>query len=149
MEGDAEIDAEAMTVDTSGVERLRTRLEEIATLGVEVVFWGPRPEFHPRVDVTLASSDTIGQFNLRMQKVNMDQFATLDATFARAFEGSKVRYFSSQQALCDPDCLYLRPDGGPIVVDYGHWAPEGGSYVLETMLSRYPDLAELIDGNAH
>ncbi|WP_157973699.1 acyltransferase family protein [Tropicimonas sp. IMCC34043] len=132
-------------IDQAAIERVRVGLQEIATQGVDVVFWGPRPEFHPQINVTTTVSRTMEEFHARMKTGNMAPYAALDARLAEVFADSDVLYLSSYAAFCDPDCLYLTPDGNPIIIDYGHWAPDGGDFVLQTMLARYPALAQLLD----
>jgi len=58
-----------------------------------------------------------------------------------------MTYLSSASVLCgDGPCRFLtRDEQGPLIVDYGHWAPPGGRELAREMIAAHPDLQKLTD----
>jgi hypothetical protein len=131
--------------DPVSVERMATGVAELAAAGVPVVVWGPRPEFHPVIEVILGRSTGLNDFRRRMQAVDTAPYAALDAALRTAVGARGIPYLSSRDVLCATGiCRFLDDDGGPLFVDYGHWSPAGGRFVLAQMADAYPAVRDLL-----
>ncbi len=69
-------------VDPEAVERLATELARIAMLVPQTIVWGPRPEFHPVIEVVLGRSASLPDFRLRMEEADTSQYLALDSALA-------------------------------------------------------------------
>ncbi len=127
------------------IETLWTSLSEINTDKVPLIIVGPRPEFHPKVAVMLARSNTMHDFHRRMQRVDTSDFGALDTFLKGSVPLPNTQYYSLYDIQCpDGRCAYTYGDGKLIFVDYGHWSPGGGTYMLEQLKKSHPELHRLL-----
>jgi peptidoglycan/LPS O-acetylase OafA/YrhL len=126
------------------VTGIRIALEQLAKdAGVPVVFWGPRPEYHPSVPQVLAQSHSLADMERRIDQQNWRIYFDLDRALAREFEGSSVRYVSVVALLCRAgSCPLLTPAKLPMVYDSSHWTIAGGDDVVQRMREHYPEIFE-------
>jgi peptidoglycan/LPS O-acetylase OafA/YrhL len=127
--------------------RVLERLETIANDGPQVVFWGPRAEYHPNLEIVLANSNSLDDVQRQYDKNDLSAFERLDAELEARFEESNVVYLSSYQALCQEHCPVFRPDGGPLFTDYAHWSPAGGQFATTSILATAPEFLAWVSGH--
>ncbi|SFR17315.1 acyltransferase family protein [Poseidonocella sedimentorum] len=125
-------------------DHLRSHLDRIAGLGIPVLLWGPRPEFHPEIEVMVAREGTRGAVVKAYAKLEHAKLRDLDAAMRAAFASSAVDYHSTMETLCTPDCPVITPEGQFVINDFYHWSPEGGQYVTDLMLESWPALREAL-----
>jgi hypothetical protein len=131
--------------DPDAVDRLVRGLSDLVAAGLPVVVWGPRPEFHPVIDVVLARSASMDDFRQRMAATDTQPYAALDADLQTAMDARGIAYLSAQAVLCgDGPCRFLTAGGAPLFVDYAHWSPAGGREVLGLMADAYPAIRDLL-----
>lgn len=141
MWGDPTAPGATLLPDLQAEERVGERLNFLADQGVDVVFWGPRAEYHPNIRVVVASSRQLDDIPRFYERSGLEPFALLDRRLAAQFEDSAVAYVSTYAAICEDRCPVLLPDQNPLFVDYGHWSPEGGLWVVSRVLQATPELA--------
>ncbi|SMX42678.1 acyltransferase family protein [Actibacterium lipolyticum] len=142
--GDPELE-EKLTIDDTAPRRIRSTLETISQSGMPVWFVGPRPEFHPKIDVILARSRSMNKFHDEMGAIDLTVYGALDQMLQDEFAGSPVNYISSYDAICeDGRCDYTYGDNLPIFVDYAHWALKGGAYVVQQLGRDFPEFQALM-----
>jgi SGNH domain (fused to AT3 domains)/Acyltransferase family len=106
---------------------LRKRLEHFAkTTGVPVVFWGPRPEFHPGVETLVARSRTLSDIKRILPTLNWRDYVALNKALELEFAKSSVKYIPVVPSLCsDTACNLIVDDKYVGTWDFAHWTPEG------------------------
>jgi peptidoglycan/LPS O-acetylase OafA/YrhL len=53
----------------------------------------------------------------------------INLTFARALKKEGIEYFSTYEAICNPECLIWAEEGVPLQFDDGHLTRQGSAYV--------------------
>ncbi|MEP0960597.1 MAG: acyltransferase family protein [Roseobacter sp.] len=143
MEGVPEESLSSLQLKPNAIGQVYRELIALADENTKVFYWGPRPEFHPRIQIALATTWSQDELIAKYHAMDMTAFADLDQFLDRTFNNSSVQYLSSYNVLCAPDCDFMTQDHQPIIVDYGHWSPAGGTEMLHRMMEKYPDLDTL------
>ncbi len=133
-------------LDPAAIDRLATMLAEIGQSVPELLVWGPRPEFHPVIEVVMGRSRTPAEFPVRMAAIDTSPHLALDTALSARLASTGIGYLSSAAVLCPEGgaCRYLSADGtGPLIVDYGHWTPPGGREIVRDMIAAHPALRAL------
>ena len=144
LRGDPSKDGAVLAPDTEKLVALETALRRVAAHGNKVIFWGPRHEFHPALDVAVARFPNLDALGAVYANLNLKPYTDLDGTLAARFQASPVTYASSLVPLCDPDCPLILNDGTPAIVDYGHWSPSGARLAVSRIVRNTPVLEALL-----
>lgn len=133
------------TYDARAIQQLASALSELRQTVPRLLVWGPRPEFHPGIEVVLGRSQSAQDFAVHMAEIDTSAHMTLDRAIAERLAGTGISYLSSAAVLCPDDtCRFMSTDGTrPLIVDYGHWAPKGGREIVHDVLAAYPELSDL------
>ncbi len=145
LNGAPEENLTTLTVASGALENVRKSLEAIQNTGTSVIYWGPRPEFHPALGIALGTVQSIEHLKARYALLDMSAFLELDTALKAEFKDSPVTYISSYDVICAPTCTFLSEDGGPLIVDYGHWTTTGGDEVLRAMRKKHNIFGELLN----
>lgn len=124
--------------DKDRIKKLKDLLERFAKeTGVKVIYWGPRPEFHPGIERIAMQAATLEQLRALGAGVDMRPYLALDTALSAAFAGSQITYVSTMQALCDEaGCPMLTDDGKSTIWDFAHWTAEGAEFVVKKVVDR-------------
>ncbi len=149
MDGDPVADVLAMRTNFDQLDRVRTKLEGILSDGVPIYFWGPRPEFHPVLQVVVTRNPTLKAIQKHYQNADISVFHGLDDDLEQYFSDHPVTYVSSIKRLCDPECSFALPDGIPVFLDYAHWSPGGAAFSAEKVVQNSDILKTLFRAGTH
>ncbi|WP_288944031.1 acyltransferase family protein [uncultured Roseovarius sp.] len=144
MLGDPVTDSASLASDLQRLDALEADLSRVAGQGVPVLFWGPRPEFHPSLDVATGTFPTLEALLAIYGEADMTPYRQLDDTLAARFADSPVTYFSSFVPLCTPECPLLIDGGEPAITDYAHWSPAGARLAISRIVTGTPVLEDLL-----
>jgi len=145
MRGDPERGSADLRPDADVLANLQTALEDFAELGIPIYFWGPRPEFHPELEVIANTYPTLEALKTHYHDADYSAFERLDEALAEQFSTSPVTYLSSIAPLCDPSCPILEEHDLPVIVDYAHWTPSGATLAVKRIVSGTEDLRLLLN----
>jgi len=53
----------------------------------------------------------------------------INLTFAKALKKEGLEYFSTYEAICNPECMIWAEEGVPLQFDDGHLTRQGSAYV--------------------
>ncbi|MGI9369139.1 MAG: SGNH hydrolase domain-containing protein [Ruegeria sp.] len=149
MNGDPEKDVSVMLTDFSKVERLKAQLDGISSIGLPVYFWGPRPEFHPVMQVVVTRNRTMQAIKEHYHNADFSVFRSLDNDLKLYFSDHSVTYVSSIELVCTPTCPFMLPDGKPVFVDYAHWSPNGAALAVDQVVQGSEVLSTLLQAPTH
>lgn len=144
LRGNPSKDGATLAPDTEKLVALETALRRVAAHGAQVIFWGPRHEFHPALDVAVARFPNLDALKAVYANLDLKPYTDLDGTLAARFQESPVTYASSLVPLCDPDCPLILNDGIPVIIDYGHWSPSGARLAVSRIVRNTPVLKTLL-----
>lgn len=106
---------------TNDIEYFRGR-------GVPVAVFGPTFEFRDEVPKILGRNQS-HKPNLMLSSYLLKKQFKLDSEMEKFFKGVGVSYISKIKNLCaDGVCPALSEDQKLLIIDYGHWSPDGSKY---------------------
>lgn len=144
LRGDPSKDGATLAPDTEKLVALETALHRVAAQGAQVIFWGPRHEFHPALEVAVARFPNLDALQTVYAHLDLKPYTDLDGTLAARFQASPVIYASSLVPLCDPECPLFLNEGTPAITDYGHWSPSGARLAVSRIVRDTPVLKTLL-----
>jgi hypothetical protein len=95
-----------------------------------VIVFGPIVEYDQSLPRILAKAIASGR--------PLSEYATahrrpaqkeINLTFAKALKKEGIEYFSTDEAICSPECLIWAEEGVPLQFDDGHLTRQGSAYV--------------------